>query len=274
MSHIYANTLKPLTIFLLALAFALMAFNLQAAEPWEARTDSCSGQKPPHRFKATQLIAPLGLVAVGATIAFTPWGQGINESIKAAMGTGDPSTKWVDDILQFTPLALTYGLNLCGVRGRHNYRDLSIITATATLLMLGSVHLTKELAGVLRPDGSAHNAWPSGHTAMAFVGAHILFQEYRHKSVWYGVGGYLFAAGIGAMRIYHNRHWLGDVVAGAGYGILCAQAAYWLYPVMQRWFFPTNAKRHKSKSKHDIQAMSVMPFYDGKRFGAGIHINF
>ena len=266
--------LKPLTVFLLALSFAFLALNLRAAEPWDPCADSCTNGKPTHRFKATQLIAPLGLVAVGATIAFTPWGNEVNEAVRASMGGLDRSSLLVDDFLQFVPLAAVYGLNLCGVRGRHNYRDLSVIAATATALMFASVHISKELTGVWRPDGSAPNSWPSGHTAMAFVGAHILFQEYRHKSVWYGVGGYLFAAGVGAMRIAHNRHWLGDVVAGAGYGILCAQAAYWLYPAMQRWLFPSNPKRYKNKTKHDIQAMSIAPFYDGKRVGAGIHINF
>ena len=37
--------------------------------------------------------------------------------------------------------------------------------------------------------------------------------------------------------MYNNRHWLTDVIAGAGVGILSAQAAYWLYPVITETFF-------------------------------------
>ena len=37
--------------------------------------------------------------------------------------------------------------------------------------------------------------------------------------------------------MYNNRHWLTDVMAGAGIGILSVQAAYWLYPVISKTFF-------------------------------------
>lgn len=44
--------------------------------------------------------------------------------------------------------------------------------------------------------------------------------------------------------MYINRHWLTDVVAGAGIGILSVQAAYWLYPAMSRLIF---GKRNKGE---------------------------
>lgn len=100
-----------------------------------------------------------------------------------------------------------------------------------------SVFGVKTLTKVIRPDGSTPNSFPSGHTATAFVGAEILRREYWNVSPWIGIAGYAVAAGTGFLRMYNNRHWLTDVVAGAGFGILCAQAAYWLYPVITKTFF-------------------------------------
>lgn len=260
---------RPLIIVLITVAL-LLFFNMELkAKTFEPCADSCSTNGF-HRFRATQLIAPVALMAVGATLSFTSWGQDIDSHVKSAFERDNFKQFRIDDFAQFFPLAAVYGLNLCGVRGRHNYRDLSIIAATSSLLMLATVHIVKQSTGVLRPDGSAFNSFPSGHTAMAFVGAEILYQEFKHKSAWIGVGGYLFASAIGAMRIYNNRHWLSDVIAGAGVGILCTKAAYWIYPHMQRWLFP--GKLRKSQNK-DLSAM-VMPFYNGEQVGAGLHLRF
>jgi len=34
--------------------------------------------------------------------------------------------------------------------------------------------------------------------------------------------------------MYNNRHWLSDVVAGAGFGILSTKVSYLLYPKLRR----------------------------------------
>lgn len=63
------------------------------------------------------------------------------------------------------------------------------------------------------------------------MGAEFLRQEYKDISPWYGIGGYVIAAGTGAFRVYNNKHWLGDVFFGAGLGMLCTKLAYHLYPL-------------------------------------------
>lgn len=273
--------MKPNLALVIFLAVVLLALNLSAFGQDSTRMASCAdscSDKGFHRFRATQLIAPLGLIAVGATISFTSWGQDIDNSVKGLFERDNFKQARVDDYLQFLPLVSVYALNLCGYKGRHNYRDLSIIAAMATGFMLGAVHITKELSDVWRPDGSAPNSFPSGHTAMAFVGAEILFQEYRHRSPWIGVAGYIVASGVGVMRMYNNRHWLSDVVAGAGVGILSAKAAYWIYPAVQRWLFPAsstlNGGRRLKKSKTANMSAMVTPFYNGEQVGAGVSLRF
>ena len=137
-------------------------------------------------------------------------------------------------------MAATYGLNLCGVKGKHGYGELTIILGTAYALMGVTVNVTKNLTKVERPDGSARNSFPSGHTATAFMGAELLRREYWNVSPWIGIAGYAVAAGTGFFRIYNNRHWLTDVLAGAGVGILSVQAAYWLYPQYPKHSFTSN----------------------------------
>ena len=71
------------------------------------------------------------------------------------------------------------------------------------------------------------NSFPSGHTFTAFTGAEILRREYGEEYPWIAVAGYAVAVTVAAMRVYNNRHWLGDVCAGAGLGILSVTLAYW-----------------------------------------------
>ena len=124
-----------------------------------------------------------------------------------------------------------------------------------------SVLSLKSITKVERPDGSGNNSFPSGHTATAFAGAEFLWQEYKDVSVWYGISGYIVAVGTGAFRIYNDKHWLTDVAAGAGIGILSTKVAYWINPWIQDKIF-------KSKEKNSMS--TIAPFYNGKQFGIGL----
>lgn len=92
-------------------------------------------------------------------------------------------------------------------------RDRSVILVTSYAIMATTVLGLKSISHVERPDGSSNNSFPSGHTATAFMGAEFLYQEYKDKSIWYGIAGYAVATGTGLFRIYNNRHWLTDVAA-------------------------------------------------------------
>jgi membrane-associated phospholipid phosphatase len=111
---------------------------------------------------------------------------------------------------------------------------MTILCALSNLLETGIVHALKNTTSRMRPDGSSKNSFPSGHTASAFVAAEFLHQEYKDKSVWISISGYTVATLTGALRILNNRHWLSDVVAGAGIGILSVKTVYWTYPSLQK----------------------------------------
>lgn len=133
----------------------------------------------------------------------------------------------IDDYTQFFGPVMTVGLKVAGVEGRSDWGRFLASTAMSYGLMAGFVNSIKYTAKEMRPDGSTANSWPSGHTATAFVGATILHKEYGlTRSPWYSVAGYGVATATGVMRVLNNRHWVSDVLSGAGIGIMSGELAY------------------------------------------------
>ena len=58
--------------------------------------------------------------------------------------------------------------------------------------------------------------------------ATMLHKEYGHRSPWYSIGGYTLATLTGVTRQLNNRHWMSDVMVGAGIGILATEFGYFL----------------------------------------------
>lgn len=197
-------------------------------------TPMCSS---PYKFQPLQLIVPGTLIGVGIIGLKSDWLKYQNKEVRDELQENIDRKFTIDDFTQYTPMAATYGLNLCGIKGMHGYGDLTLILGTAYALMGTTVYAMKNITKVERPDGSARNSFPSGHTATAFMGAEMLRREYWNVSPWIGIAGYAVAAGTGFFRMYNNRHWLTDVIAGAGIGILSVQAAYWLHPILSKTFF-------------------------------------
>ena len=58
--------------------------------------------------------------------------------------------------------------------------------------------------------------------------ATMLSKEYGHLSPWVGIGAYSVATTTGLMRVVNNKHWLSDVLTGAGIGIISTELGYWV----------------------------------------------
>ena len=56
----------------------------------------------------------------------------------------------------------------------------------------------------------------------------MLHKEYGHRSPWYSIGGYTVATITGVTRQLNNRHWMSDIMVGAGIGILATELGYFL----------------------------------------------
>ncbi len=156
----------------------------------------------------------------------------------------------IDNYTQFAPALLAAGLNFIGVEGRSDHWRFLASSAMAYGIMAAIVNPIKHTAKEMRPDGTSRNSWPSGHTATAFVSATILHKEYGlTRSPWYSVAGYAVATGTGVMRVLNNRHWVSDVLSGAGVGILSTELAYGISDLI---FKGKHLKRNDLPGSSDI----------------------
>ena len=137
-------------------------------------------------------------------------------------------SRHADDYMQYAPAAIMLGMKAAGVQSRSSWGRMLVSDAFSAILMGSTVNTLKRTTHVERPDGSNKHSFPSGHTATAFMTATMFNKEYGHKSPWVGVGAYGMATATGLMRMANNKHWLSDVLTGAGIGILSTEIGYYL----------------------------------------------
>lgn len=240
--------MKLKCILLLVFCLPLMSYSQ------EAGTDSVAKK---NTFKIAPFIIPAVFLGYGAMGGGNNFVNDLDVTTRAELQEDHPlfSVK-ADNFLQYAPAAAVYALNLSGVKGRHNLVDATGIYAISFGLMKASTLIVKSATNRLRPDGSTYNSFPSGHTATSFAAAEFLKQEYKDVSPWYGYAGYTVATATGIMRLYNNRHWVSDVVAGAGFGIISTKVSYLVYPKLKRLI--------AGKGKQDF---SLVPIYQDKAFG-------
>ncbi|MGY4384158.1 membrane-associated phospholipid phosphatase [Pedobacter sp. UYP24] len=189
-------------------------------------------------FKPSGIIVPSVFIGYGLLSLVNGPIRNLDLSTQAELQEDHPLfAAHIDNYLQFAPAAAFYGLNLAGIKGKHTVIDASGRYLLAEVIMTGTVSGLKKITNRMRPDGSANNSFPSGHTANAFAAAEFLSQEYKESYPWIGYAGYTVATATGVLRLYNNRHWLSDVVAGAGFGILSTKVAYLIYPGLKRFVF-------------------------------------
>lgn len=222
------------------------------------------------KFNAKQLILPGLLIAAGSLgVSDKGWfHKKINLRVRDGIQNWRKDRRFkADDYIQYLPLAAHLGLSACGVKAKTTYKERIAVMVTSYAALGIMVNGIKYASGKSRPDGSKKNSFVSGHTATVFMGAELVRTEYKDASPWYGVGAYTVATGVGFLRLYNNHHWVSDVVAGAGVGILSARIGYWLLPFERKLF------GWDGKGKRTLVAV---PYYqpDTKSAGASFSMVF
>lgn len=176
-----------------------------------------------YKFKPTSLILPASLITVGAV------GTAIDGMNDFHLFTRKDSVKQIhiDDYLEWGMLGWVFVCDLIG-KEKHNWVDQLCLVAIAEGFNAGMTRTLKYTVNEPRPDGRPYS-FPSGHTANAFLGAHIAYKEFKDSSPWLAYSGYALATFVACSRLYNNRHWVADVVAGAGFGILSVELSYLVY---------------------------------------------
>jgi membrane-associated phospholipid phosphatase len=124
-------------------------------------------------------------------------------------------------------MILIYGYGL--INEDNNTRKLAVKLAEATVLATSITFVSKISVGRARPflDKSVYcfspfnikdeyNSFPSEHTTLAFAYSTVMANEI--DNIFWKIGWYSAAGLVGYARIYHNRHWLSDVVMSAAIG--------------------------------------------------------
>lgn len=186
-------------------------------------------------------IIPAVLISSGTVLHFM---TNAKEQFRDFAQDNFPYHGHFDDYAQYAPLATVYVLNALGIKGKNNFGNRTALALKSILLNEIIVTNLKTWTHVQRPTGDARS-FPSGHTSFAFAMARFMDKEYREVSPWISVGAYSCAATVGLMRVAKNAHWISDVVAGAGIGMLSTELVYlthqykWDNEHLKRWdIFP------------------------------------
>ena len=129
-------------------------------------------------------------------------------------------------------LIIMSGIFTYGVLAKNNKCVSTALLALESFALASLVtRIPKTLVGRERPDNWQGNgpytikgplrgsSFPSGHTTASFAVASVIATQFR-DSKWIPITAYSVAGLAGLSRVYDNKHWLTDVVAGATIGTL------------------------------------------------------
>ncbi|WP_158223382.1 phosphatase PAP2 family protein [Mucilaginibacter sp. MD40] len=229
----------------------------------------------PHlRTKIWTLYPPAVMIGYGAASFYVKPLRRLDRSVfNETLKHNIVPNSHLENYFQYAPVVLTYGLNLVGVHGKNTFLDRTILLGLSEAMSSIFVFSVKHATHRLRPDGSDRYSFPSGHTANAFAEAEFMSQELSGKSVIYGIIGYGFATTTGIFRIYHQDHWLSDVIAGAGVGILATKTAYLVYPYLRNRLTRKGREKEENRDipeelkKKQRTSSIILPSYQNGALG-------
>jgi len=208
---------------------------------------------------------PAGLMAAGIFVETSPSGSFFSKyELQKRFSEGDKENVW-DDYAQFLPLGAAVILPAFTEDGKS--RDSLQATVRKSVLseaiMLFTVTGIKSVSDKKRPNGSK-KSFPSGHTAQSFLGAQILYMEYRDTNRWLAYAGYPVAAFVAAERVDNSFHWTSDVLVGAAIGMAVPTFVYWL----------SDKKASDGRSFWGRHGLSIAPEYSSNEKGVVLSFAF
>jgi len=212
-------TIRQFLLYLLIMTLLPLHMNAQTADTLLLNT-----QAPGHSFRP--FYTPVLLSVAGIALNGNSRESFKNELVEERNEIMPRFKTKVDNYLQYSPVFIAYGLDAMGILSKTDLANRTAILIKGELAMITTVTLLKNLTHQLRPDGSSYTSFPSGHTAQAFAAATFLSEEYRGRFAWMPYAAYGTAATVGLLRMANNRHYISDVLLGAGIGILCQKGAY------------------------------------------------
>ena len=206
--------------------FIILLFSLSVFTGNAQSKDSLSLIKNQDKISYKNFIAPTILITGGALLLRTQTNENLQADIRKPFGENFHTH--VDNYSLFIPIAQIYAGRYLGFKPENDLLHQSINIVIANVITTSLVKAMKHSVKAERPDHSDRLSFPSGHTAIAFTNASLLYYEYKDSNLWYASSGFLFATATGILRIANNRHFTSDVLTGAGLGMATGLiVSYW-----------------------------------------------
>lgn len=173
-------------------------------------------------------IVPASLVGIGLLVNNSDFEKNLQADLRDKVGNDFQTS--VDDYLLFVPVVQMYAADALGMSAKNHWFDQTKYLFISNVVSTGISELLKATIIKTRPDGEDTNSFPSGHTTIAFTNAAVLQNEFQATSTVYAYSGYAFAVTTGVFRMLNNKHYLSDVLVGAGIGIFVTQLVYYFEP--------------------------------------------
>lgn len=222
-----------------------------------AQVDTVKLNTNPRNSFPKLLIVPSTLVVSGVIVKGTSY----RESIQKWVQTSSLKTNnHVDDFIQYAPMAEMFVADISYSKTKNEVFQQSknlIISQLFTAIIVQGLKISTK---VTRPNGAAHS-FPSGHTSVAFTGATALYLEYRDTNPFLAFSGYGFSTATGILRVTNNKHWISDVIVGAGIGMLSSRLTWYINP-FKNWKPFKNSK------------VAIYPYVNGLENSGGLCMVF
>ena len=173
-------------------------------------------------------IVPASLIGLGLVINNSDFEKNLQTDIQNSVGDNYETS--IDDYLVFVPIAQMYAADAFGMKAKNHWFDQTKYLGISNVATFAITELLKSTITKTRPNGDPQS-FPSGHTSLAFTNATVLMNEFQDTSPIFAYSGYAFAATTGVFRMLNNKHYLSDVLVGAGIGIFVTQLVYHFEPL-------------------------------------------
>jgi membrane-associated phospholipid phosphatase len=179
--------------------------------------DTTSAITTQNKLSYKQFIASSALIGSGFLLKESLLNKRTQNTVRNFFGE-DFNTK-TDNLLPSIPIAQIYGGRFLGYTSKSDWQHQTVNILISNAITYGIVASMKHSFKEIRPDASDQYSFPSGHTALAFTNASLLYYEYKNTNIWYASSGFLFATATGVLRVANNKHYASDVLTGSGIGL-------------------------------------------------------
>jgi hypothetical protein len=193
---------------------------------FEAKTQTADSINA--KFVIKKAIIPAVLIGAGLLLNNDQLEQDFQTDLRNKVGNDFEFS--IDDYAQYAPIAEMYLADVMGVKAKNHWFDQTKYLIISNIITSSITHGLKNLTLKTRPNG-ADFSFPSGHTTFAFTNATVVYNEFRQTAPVLAYSGYVFAFTTASFRMLNNKHWLSDVLVGAGIGILVTDLVYYFEPL-------------------------------------------